>query len=139
MYFENKCSKFRSNDFMPDLAKLSYLIVDDVTSIREFLRQSLFQLGANEVHEASNGIKALEAYNTFLPDIVFLDIELPDMNGNDILKQMKARKHDSFIVMVSAHNSVDNVKKSISNGASGFIVKPFSPQKISTVLNKFTG
>ena len=124
---------------MPNLNKLSYLIVDGVTSVREFLRQSLFHLGANEVHEASNGERAIEAFSTHMPDIVFLDIELPDVNGNFVLKKMKELKSNAFIVMISAHNSVDNVKRSISNGASGFIVKPFSPAKISTILNKFSG
>lgn len=124
---------------MSNLNTLSYLIVDDVSSVREFLRQSLMHLGAEDIVEAANATKALESFSKNLPDVVFLDIELPDMDGQEVLKQIKTIKNNAFVVMISAHSTVDNVKESISNGASGFIVKPFSPKKITTILNKFPG
>lgn len=126
---------------MPDLDSLSYLVVDDVGSVREFLRQSLIHLGVttDNISEAATGEKALTAFRTNIPDVVFLDIELPDLDGQDVLKQIKAIKDNAFVVMVSAHSTVENVKVAISNGASGFIVKPFSPQKITTIMNKYPG
>ncbi len=126
---------------MANLDSLSYLVVDDVGSVREFLRQSLIHLGVttDNITEASTGEKALNAFRTTIPDVVFLDIELPDLDGQDVLKQIKAIKNNAFVVMVSAHSTVDNVKEAISNGASGFIVKPFSPQKITTIMNKYSG
>lgn len=122
---------------MSGFNQLTYLIVDDVCTVREFLKQSLFQMGVTEIHEASDGKTALSQYSEHLPDVVFLDIELPDLDGNEILRKIKARKSDAFVVMISAHSSVDNVKSAVSNGASGFIVKPFSPQKITNILNKY--
>lgn len=122
---------------MSDFSQLTYLIVDDVCTVREFLKQSLFQLGATDIYEASDGASALSKYSEHLPDVVFLDIELPDLDGNEILKQIKTRKSNAFVVMISAHSSVENVKSAVSNGASGFIVKPFSPQKITNILNKY--
>jgi len=122
---------------MAEVANMSYLIVDDVSSVREFLKQTLVHMGVSEIHEASSGEAAIESFQKNLPDVVFLDIELPDLDGQQILKQIKAAKQNAFVVMVSAHSSVDNVKTAISNGASGFIVKPFSPRKITSVLKKF--
>lgn len=126
---------------MANLDSLSYLIIDDVGTVREFLRQSLLHLGVttDNIIEASTGESALEAFRTAIPDVVFLDIELPDLDGQYVLKQIKAIKSNAFVVMVSAHSTVDNVKEAISNGASGFIVKPFSPQKITTIMNKYSG
>lgn len=122
---------------MPELSSLSYLIVDDVSSVREFLRQTLVTMEVSEIHEASNGQDAITSFKTHLPDVVFLDIELPDMDGQQILKQLKSIKSNAFVVMVSAHSTVDNVKEAISNGAAGFIVKPFSPKKITTIMKKY--
>ena len=122
---------------MSGFSNLSYLIVDDVSAVREFLKQSLFQMGVTEIYEAPNGESALAKFSEHFPDVVFLDIELPDADGNSILKQIKARKSDAFVVMISAHSSVENVKEAVSSGASGFIVKPFSPQKITNILNKY--
>lgn len=126
---------------MTNMDSLSYLVVDDVSSVREFLRQSLIHLGVSgdNISEAATGEKALELYRNQIPDIVFLDIELPDLGGHEVLKQIKSIKSNAFVVMVSAHSTVENVKEAISSGASGFIVKPFSPQKITTILNKYSG
>jgi two-component system chemotaxis response regulator CheY len=122
---------------MKRLDSLTYLIVDDVVSVREFLRQTLIQLGASEILEASNAQEAFRIYKEKLPDIVFLDIELPDQDGQSVLKQIKFYNENAHVVMVSGHSTVENVKESIANGAAGFIVKPFSPKKITTVLKKY--
>lgn len=122
---------------MTEISNLSFLIVDDVSSVREFLRQTLTHMGAVKILEAPSGEAAITTFETKLPDVVFLDIELPDLDGQEILKKIKGVKNDAYVVMVSAHSSVDNVKTAIANGASGFIVKPFSPRKITSVLKKY--
>jgi len=124
---------------MAEISNMSYLIVDDVSSVREFLRQTLIHMGVSEIYEASSGDAAISAFQKNLPDVVFLDIELPDMDGQEILKKIKSAKQNAFVVMISAHSSVENVKAAISNGASGFIVKPFSPRKITSILKKYQG
>lgn len=122
---------------MMAFASSSFLIVDDVATIRDFLRQTLTHLGASEIYEASSGEEALSCFHTNYPDIIFLDIELPKANGHEILKQIRAIKSNAFVVMVSAHSSAENVKTSLGLGASGFIVKPFTAQKIRSVLKRY--
>ncbi|MCF8495137.1 MAG: response regulator [Alphaproteobacteria bacterium] len=78
-----------------------------------------------DVPDASQGISA---YNAFQPDIVFLDIELPDGNGQDLLTWMLRNDPGAFVVMFSGHSHRDNVIKSVETGAKGFVAKPFNPQ-----------
>ena len=108
----------------------SVLIIDDAYTVREYLRQTLLHLGISNIHEAANGKRGLQVFGEKQHDLVFLDIELPDINGQQLLQQIKMTADKTHVVMVTAHNSVENVKSSIASGASGFIAKPFSPQKI---------
>lgn len=119
---------------MTNILEKSFLLVDDVPSVRTFLEQALNQLGAQDIMHAENGRQALEKFTENMPDVVFLDIELPDLDGQIVLKELKTAKSNVHVIMVSAHSSVDNVKAAIASGASGFIVKPFSPKKVSSVL-----
>ncbi|WP_445768792.1 response regulator [Rheinheimera sp.] len=114
----------------------SMLIIDDAYTVREYLRQTLMHLGISQVHEASSGNKGLSVFNQHQHDLVFLDIELPDINGKQLLQQIKTQADKTHVVMVTAHNSVDNVQQSIAAGASGFIAKPFSPQKIKNIVER---
>ena len=70
-------------------------------------------------------------------NFIFLDIELPDKSGLEILKIVKESKPDIYVVMVSGENSLDNVKQSIQAGASGFIAKPFTNGKVTEALIGF--
>lgn len=114
----------------------SVLIIDDVYTVREYLRQTLLHLGISNVHEAACGSSGLSAFEQKQPDLVFLDIELPDINGQQLLQNIKLRADKTHVVMVTAHNSVENVQKSIAAGASGFIAKPFSVQKIKNIVER---
>ncbi|NQZ08636.1 MAG: response regulator, partial [Algicola sp.] len=71
------------------------------------------------------------------PDLIFLDIELPDINGIEVLKRIKSKDPKSFVIMVSGESTIENVKGSLTNGAAGFIVKPFSAIKVSDALHNF--
>ncbi|HEY0921192.1 response regulator [Rheinheimera pacifica] len=114
----------------------SVLIIDDAYTVREYLRQTLLHLGISNVQEAANGKRGLSAFAEQHHDLVFLDIELPDINGQQLLQQIKTQADKTHVVMVTAHNSVDNVRNSIASGASGFIAKPFSPQKIKNIVER---
>ncbi|MBZ9612886.1 response regulator [Rheinheimera maricola] len=114
----------------------SVLIIDDAYTVREYLRQTLMHLGISTIHEAADGKRGLQAFGEKHHDLVFLDIELPDINGQHLLQQIKTQADKTHVVMVTAHNSVENVRNSIAAGASGFIAKPFSPLKIKNIVER---
>ncbi len=114
----------------------SVLIIDDVASVREYLRQTLMVLGITRVSEASNGSLGVSSYSKQHQDVVFLDIELPDCDGKALLKEIKEINPNANIVIMTAHSTVENVQQSILAGACGFIAKPFSAKKIESVLAK---
>lgn len=114
----------------------SVLIIDDVASVREYLRQTLMLLGVTQVCEASTGASGISSYHKQKQDVVFLDIELPDCDGKALLRQLKEINPQANVVIMTAHSTVENVQQSIVAGACGFIAKPFSAKKIETVLSK---
>ena len=118
------------------LDQSSILIVDDVSSVRYFLNQNLRILGACKIQEASTGQQALDAVSHTHPNVVFLDIELPDGNGHDVLNRIKQLDPECHVVIMSAHSTVENLKRSVEGGACGFMAKPFTPQKIQSTLRR---
>jgi two-component system chemotaxis response regulator CheY len=114
----------------------SVLIIDDVTSVREYLRQTLMLLGIDKVSEASDGNHGIDSYSQLQQDVVFLDIELPDCDGKSLLRKLKDINPGANVVIMTAHSTVENVQQSILAGACGFIAKPFSAKKVESVLSK---
>ncbi len=84
-----------------------------------------------DIVEATSGYLGVVAYTRTAPDLVFLDINLPDADGRDLLKEIIRRDADSFIVMLSGNSQKDNVLASLEEGAKGFVGKPFSREKIT--------
>lgn len=119
-----------------NMNNFSVLIIDDVPSVREYLRQTLMLLGISQVSEASNGSLGINSYTKQHQDVVFLDIELPDCDGKSLLRQLKEINPNANVVIMTAHSTVENVQQSILAGACGFIAKPFSAKKIESVLLK---
>ena len=113
------------------------LVVDDVSELRSFLSRCLRQIGGYEVHQAKDGIDAMQQLRKNHFDVVFLDIEMPKLNGLDTLERIHRAFPYIFVIMLSCHSSLDNVKTAISSGAHGFVVKPFSPDKIEEALGHF--
>lgn len=104
------------------------LIVDDDSQIRSYIRSVL--MGQNhEVVEASNGVDAITVFLRTKPDIIFLDINMPDKDGMSVLEEILQMSNSAHIVMVSGDSTFENVKKSMESGAKGFIAKPFTGQK----------
>ena len=113
------------------------MIVDDHMVMRNLLESTLRSMGIQNIIHAKDAKNALKFFNLRKPDIIFLDINMPDMNGIDALKVMLSIDETAFVTMISAENTVDNVKNSIGNGAQGFIVKPYAPEKIISIVDKF--
>lgn len=110
------------------------LIVDDARLMRDFLRNMLSELGFNDFIEAENRQETLNKYNSESPDIVFLDIELEEENGLDVLTELKELDENAKVAIVSAHSTIDNVRKAMGLGAKGFMVKPYKPKKLVSTL-----
>lgn len=110
--------------------KLSALIVDDTPASRLYLKHILQAIGITSLFEAENGLAAEQLFIKHKPQIVFLDIQLPDINGNVLLTRLHRYQPSSTFFMVSAFSSVENLKTAIAGGAKGFVVKPFAAERI---------
>lgn len=118
----------------PGHATLRVLIVDDDAISRDYLRTVLRALQCGEISEAASATNAVKACAGSKAELVFLDIDLAGGSGIDLIKTILATHPDTFIVMLSAHSTLDNIKASTAQGARGFIVKPFTAAKIQQVL-----
>ena len=115
-------------------APQTILIVDDNdlmrTLLRGILRSDVYQV----IGEARNGIVALDLIEKSKPDIVFLDVMMPEMGGLETLQTIKAKHPEIIVIMITGNPSVENVKESIQGGAGGFIIKPFNSAKVLDTL-----
>lgn len=113
---------------------LTALVVDDTLASRHYLKQILQSLGVSVVHEAADGASAEALFLQQHPQLVFLDIQLPDINGKVLLQRFRRVDQQSHIFMVSAYSSVDNLKAAVAGGAKAFVVKPFSAERIYSLV-----
>jgi len=90
-----------------------------------------------EIITAETARQALAYYQRHLPDIVFLDIQLPDGDGTDLLKKMTEADEDSYVVMLSSHSQKERILDCMNNKAKGFIAKPFTRQRLTDMTDKF--
>ena len=123
---------------MPD-QEPSVLVVDDMKSLRLLLCKVLADLGVIHIRAANNGKAALESLRSQRPEIVFLDWEMPEMSGLEVLQELRkdAELKEVPVVMVSSCNSKEKVVKALQAGANDYIVKPFSTETVQRKLQKF--
>lgn len=115
------------------------LIVDDTAFMRKLLKNVLFGAGFDIAGEAENGKQAVELYKQLNPDVVTMDVVMPEMNGLDALKQIKGLDKEAKVVMCTAIGQEKIVKTAIKLGAKGFIIKPFQAPKVIEEIKKVTG
>ena len=106
------------------------LVVDDAAFMRMTLKMMLEKNGYKVIGEAENGAVGIKKFQELLPDIVTLDITMPEMDGIEALKGIKNVDKNANVVMVSAMGQEAVVKEAIMAGARGFIVKPFIEETI---------
>ena len=123
-----------------DLSNKTILICDDSILARKQLKDAIcsFTTEANII-EATNGDEACVAYSSDKPDIVFLDIVMPVMDGNTALNKIMEMDKDAIIIVVSSIGTQAQLKDAISNGAKDFIQKPFDPNQLKTILETRLG
>ncbi|GAB4170415.1 MAG: hypothetical protein Kow00108_04480 [Calditrichia bacterium] len=125
--------KERINPFVDDEPKRDkkmILIAEDTDSIRKMVKQLLIKKGGYDVIEAENGQKALDMINKHKPDLVILDIMMPELNGYEVLKAIRSSLATLTlpVMMLTALSNTKNELKGIELGADDYIVKPFNPE-----------
>jgi len=118
-------------------SKPSVLIADDNVVSLELLRGILVNFGCRNIQKCRDGKDAIAAYEKEKSDVLFLDIEMPEMNGLDTLKAIREIDPDAFVAIVSGETSITNIQQSLALGAQGFIVKPYSPSRVQEILDKY--
>lgn len=112
------------------------MICDDAAFMRMMIKDILVKNGYNIAGEAENGVKAVEKYQETKPDLVLMDITMPEMDGIQALKKIKAIDANASVVMCSAMGQQEMVIESIQSGARDFIVKPFQPDRVIEAVKK---
>lgn len=110
------------------------LIVDDALFMRNLLRDVFESAGWNVIAEAETGLQAIEQFNTHQPDLVTMDIVMPEMGGIDALKKILTDHPAARVVMCSALGQERMIMEAINAGARDFIVKPFQEQQVLDVV-----
>ena len=123
--------------FRERVLEMRVLITDDAAFMRMMLKDILAKNGHEVVAEAGDGIEMLQKYDETMPDIVTLDITMPNMDGLVALKELRKKHPNANVVMCSAMGQQSMVIDAIQSGAKDFIVKPFQAERVVECLAKF--
>ena len=115
------------------------LICDDAAFMRMMIKDILTKNGYNVAGEAENGLKAVEKYNETKPDLVMMDITMPEMDGIQALKKIKESDPGATVIMCSAMCLQAMVFEAIQSGAKDYIVKPFQADRVLEAIKKVVG
>ena len=115
------------------------LICDDAAFMRMMIKDILTKNGYTVAGEAENGLRAVERYNELKPDLVLMDITMPEMDGIAALKKIKSNDPNAVVIMCSAMGQQAMVIESIQAGAKDFIVKPFQAERVIEAVKKVIG
>lgn len=115
------------------------LICDDAAFMRMMIKDILSKNGYNVIGEAENGNKAIEKYAELKPDLVLMDITMPELDGIGALKKIKENDSSALVIMCSAMGQQAMVIESIQAGAKDFIVKPFQADRVLEAVKKVVG
>ncbi|MBP3567797.1 MAG: response regulator [Lachnospiraceae bacterium] len=113
----------------------SVLIVDDTLFMRASIKQMLEANGHSVAGEASNGVEAIERFAAVKPDVILMDITMPDMDGLEALRLIKEIDKNAKVVMCTAMGQQAMVAKAVELGAQQFIVKPFQAERLIAAID----
>ena len=115
------------------------LVVDDALFMRRMIAGVAAEAGWEVVGEAGNGLEAIALYERLRPDLVTMDLVMPEMGGLEALRQIRAEDPNARVVVVTALDQKQALMDSIREGAIDFIVKPFERQRVLNLLAKLGG
>ena len=119
------------------MSELNILVVEDEPVMQERLVDMLYKAGATQVIASEDAAGARRAFDESRFQIILLDLGLPDGNGHELMEEFKAQRKDQHTVLVTADDSIESIQKAISAGANGYVVKPYSQEKIHDVVNNY--
>ena len=119
-----------------DRKEFRCLVADDSAFARKNISQVLEKLGGSVVGEASNGLEALALYGTLHPDLVLLDITMPQLDGVETLRQIIEQDKNARVIMVSSIGHKEMVWKAICLGAKSFVTKPYDPDYAGMIIQE---
>jgi len=115
------------------------LLVDDAAFMRKMIKDTLTKAGYTDLHEAVDGADAVVKYGEVQPDLVIMDITMPNMDGLEALKAIRAKDGGANVVMCSAMGQESMVMDAVRSGAKDFIVKPFKPDRVLKTVTSILG
>ena len=110
------------------------LIVDDAKFMRHMIKNILVELGCEVVGEACDGIEAGELYEKLAPDVVTMDIVMPNRTGTEALRDIRAKDPHAKVVMITAIDQRDRLMEAMKLGAADYVVKPFEKERVKEAL-----
>ena len=115
------------------------LLVDDAAFMRKMIKDTLSKNGYTDLYEAVDGADAVEKFTELAPDLVIMDITMPNMDGLEALKAIRAKNGNANVVMCSAMGQESMVMDAVRSGARDFIVKPFKPDRVLKTVTSILG
>lgn len=115
------------------------LVVDDAAFMRKMVSDALAKGGHEVIGQAGNGVEALEQFRELRPDLMTLDITMPEKDGLTTLKDLMEIDPSAKVIMCSALGQESKVLESIKLGAKDFVVKPFQPDRVIDAVAKALG
>ena len=112
------------------------LIVDDLSFMRNALKEILESGGYQVIDEAENGQEGIDKYFSRRPDVVLMDITMPILDGLQALEIIRSKEPKAQVIMCSAMGQEEYIMKAIQLGARDFIVKPFKPERITSAVSR---
>lgn len=114
--------------------QLKVMVVDDSILTIKKLEKMLTELGHQVIHTCKTGMEAVNDYPKYMPDMLTMDITMPDMNGIEATKKIIALNPDALIIMVTSHGQEQKVMDAIEAGAMGYLLKPIRKEKLETTI-----
>ncbi len=114
------------------------LVADDSVFVREMIAALVRSLG-HDVIEAANGVEAVAKFEELRPDVVLLDVTMPEMDGLEALRRIRSIDPEAKVAMITALGSQEVVMEALRSGASEFLVKPVGRQNLAEAIERLSG
>lgn len=118
---------------------MNILVVDDSTTMQRIIKNCLIQIGLTDIKLANDGLEALVIYEEEQIDLIITDWNMPNLNGLELVKEIRKRNQDIPIVMVTTEGGKAEVITALKAGVNNYIVKPFTPMVLKEKLSLFLG